>query len=106
MRRRGCLNWTRYLAAATVIIAPWLAFVLAGGRTPLQPRRDASLLSSLFAHTVLTDFDGDNRADVAEIDSGGQYNHIRLSLSGSWGGVISFKSEADAEGKLFSADLD
>src|SRR5262249_40321805 len=106
MRRRRCLIWTLYLAAATVIIAPWLGFVSADDRTPSQSRLQASLFSCLFSHSVLSDFDGDNKADIAELTSGGQYKHIRLSLGGSWGGVISFKSETGAEGKLFSADLD
>ena len=110
MKRRRCLNVMLSLVTVAMAVAPWLASVSAEGsasdRRHFHPSQRIGYPTNSFTQSTYSDFDGDNKPDEAELDFNGQYKTIRINLSSSWGGVLSFKSNEFTRGKLLSADLD
>src|SRR5438132_14057834 len=89
MKKRNLLNGIVSLLLAALIIEPWLTSLSAHEARTFRPQTQ-SRYAPLHPQYLLSDFDGDNLPDEAEISSKGQYKSIYVSLSHAPAAHLSF----------------
>jgi hypothetical protein len=102
---RNSLTKLIRLAPALLLLVPLL--LACGART--SPHKISSKFSPVFpgyTSPLLSDFDGDNKLDEAQLSSNGRYKSISVRLgSPSWKS-LSFDSGFSERGSLISSDID
>jgi hypothetical protein len=103
MRDKGLFTRLIRLPAVLGVSLWWLAATPAMyGQSP-DPPAETAFLSRL---PVLSDFDGDNKLDRAELSSHGRHKQINLTFGGSLWKSLSFDSGVYERGSLIWGDVD
>lgn len=106
MKKPRFLNQTAGLLAIALILALWPLAVSVSGRPIYRLGPSSHRITLLENLPVFSDFDGDQRTDIAELISTGRYKNIRLDLSNSPSQSLSFDSGVPDRGKVLAGDID
>jgi hypothetical protein len=108
MRTKGDLR--KKLAVLLVLAIVTATMEIGPARDSRQGRRsfNSAALPARFLTPAqaVTDFDGDQLPDRAELTSNGIYKHIHLRLSSPWVTNLHFSTESPQPGSIYAEDID